>query len=116
MKVLIIDDEPLVRRSLKRAFQMQGHEVIDAVDGEQGLELWRCEKPDVVFLDVLMPKLTGPQVLRQIGSDRTGRIIMMSAYSGDTKIEANGVDLFISKPFQDIFEITKIAEGLVNQK
>ncbi|MCB0384469.1 MAG: response regulator, partial [Bdellovibrionales bacterium] len=59
MRVLIVDDEPLVRRALKRVAEMRGHEVVEAENGSQGLEKWKQENPQLVFLDVLMPGLSG---------------------------------------------------------
>lgn len=115
MKVLIIDDEPLVRRSLSRAFKARGHEVTEAVDGQDGLQQWRDQSPDIVLLDVLMPRLTGPQVLQKIGKDRCGKVILISAYSGDDSfatVSEAGADKFIAKPFSDIFQVVEIAESL----
>lgn len=149
MKVLIVDDEPLVRKSLARACQLRGHEVTEAEDGIKGLELWLRDAPDVVFVDVLMPGLSGPELILEVRkrmnftsaegevedagyrqatergqnpngkSDRRrmGYVILMSAYSGKHNIEAEkqvGVDLFIPKPFNDIFEVVKRAEELAN--
>lgn len=119
MKVLVIDDESLIRRSLSRAFKARGHEVVEAADGEQGFEVWKAQAPDVTFVDVLMPKLTGPQLLRRLGADRTGCVIMMSAYSGEDQVDTSpgfGVDHFIAKPFQDIFEVVSLAETLYGKK
>lgn len=116
MKVLIVDDEALVRRSLSRAFASKGHEVAEAADGALGLELWRSLAPDLVFLDVLMPGLSGPEVIREIGPDRSGKVILMSAFAGEHNVETAqqiGADLFIPKPFDDIFQILKMAEGLL---
>lgn len=116
MKVLIVDDEPLVRRSLGRALKSRGHEVLEAEDGTQGLGLWREHQPELIFLDVLMPGLTGPQVLTEIGPRRSGKVILISAFSGEHNMETAvqmGADQFIPKPFDDIFAIVAQAEELV---
>lgn len=116
MKVLIVDDEPLVRRALKRAFEKHGHQVVEAHDGKQAVEVWPLTKPDVVLLDILMPGLSGPQVLQVLKSDqKQGQIILMSAYSGEydlPTIQGMGAHHFESKPFQDVFAVVKIAEEL----
>ena len=116
MKYLIIDDEALVRRSLARALRAQGHEVVEAVDGMDGLLKWKEQDPDFVFLDVLMPGLTGPQVLEKIGEPRRAKVLMMSAYLGDEDVEKTSrgaADAFLSKPFDDIFAVVAKAEGML---
>jgi CheY-like chemotaxis protein len=117
MKVLIIDDEPLVRRSLGRALSARGHSFWEAADGTQGLEIWREKGPDLVFLDVLMPGLTGPQVLQELDEQlrHKTKIVLISAFSGEHNLETAqrlGADCFIPKPFDDIFAVVKIAEDL----
>ncbi len=114
MKVLLVDDEPLVRRALSRAFVSQGHLVAEASSGEEALKLWPEFSPDVVMLDVIMPGLTGPQVLEEI-KDTKARVILMSAYSGDQQVHTGGTARaahFLAKPFSDIFAVVKLAERL----
>lgn len=117
MKVLIVDDEPLVRKSLARVCRARSHEVYEAADGNEGLAIWRQVEPDLVFLDVLMPGLSGPELLREIsGTQNRARVILMSAYSGEHNVataQQMGADLFIPKPFEDIFLIVTRAEKLV---
>ncbi len=133
MKILIVDDEPLVRKSLGRAFRAKGHEVIEAVDGAEGLKIWldlrlKAAAPELVLLDVLMPGLSGPELLNEIrphlredkvaGHPWKGRVILMSAYSGEhnvTTAQQLGADLFVPKPFDDVFAFVKTAEGLCEQ-
>lgn len=117
MKFLVIDDEILVRRSLSRALRAKGHEVIEAVDGNEGLERWKKIHPDLVFLDVLMPGLNGPEVLKEIGPAHSGKVILMSAFAGEHNMQTAqqmGADLFVPKPFEDIFAIIKMAEDLLS--
>lgn len=129
MKVLIVDDEPLVRKSLGRAFRAKGHDVVEAVDGSEGLAVWlklQSENagPDVCFVDVLMPGLSGPELLRTVlpqvvpnASGKTPKVVLMSAYSGEhnvTTAQAMGADVFVPKPFDDIFALVAKAESLLN--
>lgn len=119
MKTLIVDDEPLVRRSLSRAFQSKGHTTIEAENGEEGLELWLKETPQLIILDVLMPGLSGPQVIAEMGVSKTGFVVLMSAYSGEHNVASTaqiGVDLFIPKPFENIFEVVEKIEKLASEK
>lgn len=118
MKILVVDDEPLVRKSLGRACLLRKHEVIEAADGDEGLKKWLEDSPEVVFLDVLMPGLSGPEVLKEIVSRKGGRpqalVVLMSAYSGEHNVETAqqmGADLFIPKPFEDVFAIIERVES-----
>jgi two-component system, response regulator PdtaR len=127
VKILIVDDEPLVRKSLGRAFRAKGHEVTEASDGSEGLSQWlklqsASAGPDVVFLDVLMPGLSGPELLKEIrpqlkanSAGQMARVILMSAYSGEhnvTTAQAMGADVFVPKPFDDVFALVAKAEEL----
>ena len=115
MKVLIIDDEPLVRRALGRLWAGRGHTVKDAEDGSKGLQAWKDFGPDLVFLDVLMPGLSGLQVLDSIADHKgTTKVVLMSAYTGDQSSSHSGVDLFLPKPFKDIESLVSQVEVLFN--
>jgi CheY-like chemotaxis protein len=126
VKILIVDDEPLVRKSLGRAFRAKGHQVVEAADGDEGLARWLEATPDLVMLDVLMPGLTGPELLKEVRKTRPGeigRVILMSAFSGEHDLSAPhvvaeqmGADLFIPKPFDDVFALVSQAEALVGRR
>ncbi len=118
MKILIVDDEPLIRRSLGRVFQTKGWLVIEAPEGLSGLALWNQERPDVVLLDVLMPGLSGPQILESVSNEVKAKtkIFMMSAFTGDwnhSKAVELGAEAFLPKPFDDIFQIAAIVENSI---
>jgi DNA-binding response OmpR family regulator len=116
MKILIVDDEPIIRRSLERAATLRGHTVKTAADGEEGGRAWLSFDPDLVFLDVLMPVLSGPQLLQSLETVRA-RVILMSAYTGEYNLDRAkelGADLFLAKPFQNIFEVIERGEELVH--
>ncbi len=118
MKVLVVDDEPLVRLSLKRALDKHGHTVFEAEDGEQGKKVWLEAQPALIYLDVLMPRMSGPDLLKVMTSSGQihGKVILMSAFTGAYDLErakSLGADMFISKPFDDIFSIVQLGEELV---
>lgn len=118
-KILVVDDEPLVRRSLKRVLETSGYQVFEAVDGKQGLNMWKETAPDLVFLDVLMPGLSGPQVLAELDINVRSRakVILISAYSGEYNLDSAkslGADHFIPKPFEDIFGIVKLVSEMLS--
>ncbi|MBX3021097.1 MAG: response regulator [Bdellovibrionales bacterium] len=118
MKVLVVDDEALVRLSLKRAMEKRGHQVEEAEDGKQAFERWPLFQPDLVYLDVLMPRLSGPDLLKTLGANSraTAKVVLMSAFTGEYDLEkakSLGADLFIPKPFEDVFAIAQLGEDLV---
>ena len=69
MSVLIVDDSRFLRMANERALVKAGHQVITASDGEEGLRLAIEHKPDLVVLDMMLPKLSGPEVLRALRKD-----------------------------------------------
>jgi CheY-like chemotaxis protein len=118
MKILVIDDERLVRKSMTRAVVAMGHDAFEAENGLEGIKQWRQKKPDLVFLDVLMPGLSGPQVLKEMADKLGAKVILISAYTGEYDLEKAkelGADLFIPKPFEDIFKVIKLAEGVISE-
>ena len=82
MKILVVDDELLIRTALARAGELKGHLVKTAEDGPSALKLWKQFNPDVVFLDVLLPRLSGPAVLNSLSLHKAPhtKVIMMSAH------------------------------------
>lgn len=117
-KLLIIDDEPLVRRALERAFMREGFEIRQAEDGLSGLKVWREFIPDVVLLDVLMPGLSGPQLLEKLSFDERAKakVILMSAFTGEWSEDKTfelGAAGFLPKPFENIFEVVKTVTGVL---
>lgn len=119
MRLLVVDDEPLVRRSLKRAAEARGHQVELASNGLEGKELWESFRPDLVFVDVLMPVMDGPTLLSKKPLESQAKIIMMSAFTGEYDGEAAlklGADLFIAKPFENIMDVMVQAERLIHGK
>lgn len=119
MKVLIVDDEPLVRRSLEKVFAKSGHEVMVAADGTEGLECWKKFSPEGVVLDVLMPGLSGPEVIGEIGDVGKTAVALISAYSGDYDLDSVkklGADIFIEKPFDSIQDVVVQLEKIQELK
>lgn len=68
-KIVFIEDEPSLIKILSEALSNEGHEVIKATDGKSGLELVKSEKPDLVLLDLILPKMDGFEVLKKIKED-----------------------------------------------
>jgi CheY-like chemotaxis protein len=123
MKTLIIDDEFLIRKSIGRILVKRGHEVFEAENGNEALDIWREVKPDLVLLDFMMPGRNGLEVLREIEPHLKKCVIVMSAYVGQNDHKdfiQLGASHFFSKPFDDIFkfidEVIKIGTSKVKQQ
>jgi DNA-binding response OmpR family regulator len=103
-RVLVVEDERAIRDGVMFALEGQGHEVLEAGDGVAALELAEREDPDLVILDVVLPRLSGYEVARRLRASASGTvpIIMLSARSGEddrvTGLEA-GADDYVAKPF-----------------
>lgn len=103
MKILVVDDEQAVRESLRRSLRFNGYDVILAEDGEQALGFIRQHHPDLVILDVLMPKMDGLSVCRVLreGGDHTP-VLMLTARDDVADRVAGldaGADDYLPKPF-----------------
>jgi len=100
---LIIDDEELTLHTISRGLRQDGFEVFTALSGEDGLKLFREEKPDLILLDIVLPGIDGVEVLRQIKqANPTAIVVMMSAYHMvERAVEAMKVGAFdyLVKPF-----------------
>ena len=103
-RILLVDDDPEIVESLQYALSAKGYEIIIARDGNQGLALAERENPDLVILDMMMPKRSGFLVLEKLRRSRPVplRIIMITANEGSRHkdyAEKLGVDDYIRKPF-----------------
>ena len=101
-KILVIDDERSIRNSMKDILQYEGHEVVLAENGMEGLVSVKSEKPDIVFCDIKMPKMEGIEVLERIKEFSADTPVIMISGHGtiETAIEAirKGAYDFIEKP------------------
>ena len=104
-KILVVDDEPNILKSLSDLLTANDYDVVTAEDGKIGIEKAHAEKPDLILLDIMMPKVSGIELLKAIkASEKTARcpIIILSAKSDlDTLNEAmwNYADKYITKPY-----------------
>ncbi len=102
-RVLVVDDEPAVRRALERALRLENHDVTLAEDGEQALDALAGETADAVILDILMPKLDGLEVCRRLrkAGDRTPVLMLTARDAIDDRVEGLdvGADDYLVKPF-----------------
>ena len=120
-KILIVDDDPVIRNLLEQIlepFQEHGVELMTAENGVVALETIRNERPDIIFLDVMMPKLNGFEVCKIVKNDneiKNSYIIMLTAKGQEVdkrKAKDVGVDCYITKPFNISELIGKVDEVL----
>ncbi len=114
--VLVVEDDPSILRGLQMNLGLEGFKTICAHDGEEGLELMRSHKPDLVLLDLMLPKLGGLDVIKQLRlNDPDTPIIVLSAkdQEGDKVVALSlGADDYVTKPFSVVEVIARIRVAL----
>jgi DNA-binding response OmpR family regulator len=117
-KILIADDEPNIVISLEYLLKREGYTVLVARDGQEALDAITRERPDLVLLDVMMPKKTGFEVCQEVRANESlngTKILMLTAKGRDTDLAkgaAMGVDAYMTKPFATRALVDKVAELL----
>jgi DNA-binding response OmpR family regulator len=103
--ILVVDDEPFICRSLTFVLRKDNYRVLEARNGEEALAVIREQRPDLVFLDVMMPKINGFQVTEQVRADPTlanVKIILLTAKGQESDREVGkqaGANDYMTKPF-----------------
>jgi len=117
-KILVVDDSPFIVRTLTYVLEKGGYETITATNGEEALSKIREEKPDLIFLDVMMPKMDGYTVCREIRNNPEmgdPHIIMLTSRGQEADRERGfsvGANDFMTKPFSPSEVIEKVREVL----
>lgn len=116
--IVIADDEPHVLRSLEFILKKQGYRVVTAVNGEEALERVRSNDPDLVFLDIQMPKMDGNSVLRHLRDDPkyNDLYIVMITAKGQEADRLNslesGANEYVTKPYSPRKLVDRVKEIL----
>lgn len=114
-RILFVDDDPAVLKSLGEYFERLGHQVFRAASGREGIKLYQEHRPDVVVLDLFMPEMSGMEVL-EVLARRQAMVVMLTAYGElENAIEAMrlGAENFLTKPVDMphlVAAVTKAAE------
>ncbi|MBA3431717.1 MAG: response regulator [Actinobacteria bacterium] len=117
-RILICDDDPVILRLLQVNLELEGYDVLLAHHGEQAVEVAEAELPDLIVLDIMMPRLDGYQTVERLkAGDRTKPIpvLFLSAKAQQSDIERgreHGVDDYLTKPF-DPTDLLEVVERLV---
>ncbi|MDD5691161.1 MAG: response regulator [Candidatus Omnitrophica bacterium] len=120
-KILLVDDEPHIIMMLENRMKHAGYDVITASDGQEALVKAHKEKPDLIILDLMLPKLDGYKVCRMLKFDEKYKhipIIMLSARAqeADKKMgETVGADGYITKPFEPQVLLGKVSDLLMGK-
>lgn len=118
--VLVVDDDPVIQKLLQVNFEMEGYEVVLAGDGVEALEKARELAPDLIVLDVMMPRMDGLEAAARLKQDPATAgipIIMLSAKAQDADVKAGratGADEYMTKPFDPLDLLERVA-GLLGR-
>jgi len=116
MRILVVDDEEDVRTILRVMFEQEGHEVMEAIDGEMAISMVLAYGPDVVVLDLMLPTLDGfsaLEKLRDLSSTQAVPIVILSARALSEDIRHGlelGADEYVTKPFAPDAFVTDVVE------
>ncbi len=117
-RILVIEDQEDNRQIIRDLMSANGYELIEAVTGEQGLEMVARERPDLILMDIQLPGIDGYEVTRRIKADpkfRSIPVIAVTSYAlsgDDKKAFAAGCDGYVTKPYSPRLLLAKINEYL----
>jgi len=112
-KILFIEDEAALQKTFGEVLEQEGYKMISAMDGEEGIRLVKSEKPDLILLDLIMPKLNGFEVLKNLKSDKTTEgvpVIVLTNLEGTGDVEKSlelGAMTYLVKANYTLEEVIK---------
>ena len=115
-KILVVDDEAELVDLVKIRLEAAGYDVVKAYDGQEGLEKAKSEKPDLILLDIMMPKMDGYKVCGLLKMDARFKKIPVILFSAKAQKEDEqiakevGADLYVTKPFEATVLLSKIQD------
>ncbi|NLN79673.1 MAG: response regulator transcription factor, partial [Armatimonadetes bacterium] len=116
--ILIVDDDANLIEGLRWYLEAEGFDILTASDGETAVEVFRREQPDMLILDIMMPKIDGVKVCEMISSESDAMIMMLSARDSDIdKVRALklGADDYVTKPF-NVSELVARIQALIRRR
>ena len=123
IKILLIEDDPFLLSMYATKFELEGFEIVSADDGERALKAASKEKPDIILLDVLLPKLDGFEVLKELKKNeetKTAPVILLTNLSQRDDVEKGlalgAVDYLIKAHFMPTEVVEKIKKILAEKK
>lgn len=103
MKILVVDDETSMLKLISVSLESQGHSILTAENGNEGLAVAIRENPRLIILDLMMPEMSGLEMLRELRQTSDVPVIILSAYPSDENMEKArelGIECFLTKPFE----------------
>ena len=113
-RVLLVEDDPVILRLLEVNFELEGYEVLSAHDGAEGIEMARTERPDIVISDIMMPNVSGIELVEALKGDGDTSgipIILLSAKAQSADVKAGmeaGADDYVTKPFEPLELVDRV--------
>ena len=119
-RILVVDDDQVIQQLLKVNLELEGYAVEVASDGEEALVLFDRFRPDLVLLDIMMPKLDGWEVARRLAGTTGGSvpIVLLSARAQESDVQKGndlGVAAYVTKPFDPI-QLLHLVAGIIAQQ
>jgi DNA-binding response OmpR family regulator len=118
--VLVVEDDPVILRLLEVNFELEGFDVLLARDGSEGIERARTDRPDLIISDIMMPNVSGLELVRALKGDATTAaipIILLSAKAQSADLKAGmdaGADDYVTKPFEPLDLVDRV-NGLLQR-
>jgi CheY-like chemotaxis protein len=121
-KILFIEDESALQKAIEEVLTEKGYVIIKALNGEEGLEQARTEHPDLILLDLILPRKNGFEVLAELKQDETTKkipVIVLTNLEGSEEVEkalALGAKTYLVKANYSLEEVCKKAEEAIAEK
>jgi DNA-binding response OmpR family regulator len=118
--ILVVDDDPVILQLLQVNFEMEGFTVITAADGREGVDRTRADRPDIVVSDVMMPKMSGIELVAELKADPSTAsipVLLLTAKAQQADIGAGidaGADDYVTKPFEPLDLVDRVNRLLGN--
>ena len=112
--VLVVEDDPVILRLLEVNFELEGFGVVLAHDGVEGIEAARSEKPDIIVSDIMMPRVSGIELVQALKADAATAgipIILLSAKAQTNDLKSGmdaGADDYVTKPFEPLDLVDRV--------
>ena len=114
VRVLLVEDDPVILRLLEVNFELEGYDVLLAHDGAEGIDMARAQRPDLVISDIMMPNVSGIELVEALKGDEATAgipIILLSAKAQSADVRAGmeaGADDYITKPFEPLELVDRV--------